>query len=115
MDERLKELSERLVGERGGRSGRGMRYSADLKHDVLNTASQCREAGRPVSAVARSLGVRSETLRRWLLAAEDPKGFRMVKIRRPAAADRIAIVSPLGFRVEGLDLTGAATLLRLLG
>jgi hypothetical protein len=29
--------------------------------------------------------------------------------------ERVVVVSPTGFRVEGLDLSGAATLLRLLG
>jgi len=115
MEERLQELSERLTAERGGRSGRGMRYSAELKRDVVISATEGREAKRSVSAMARSLGVRAETLRRWLEAGDDPRGFRVVQVRRYGATERVVVVSPTGFRVEGLDLSGAATLLRLLG
>lgn len=115
MEDRLRELNERLASERGGRTGRGLRYSAALRHEVVGAAGEAKAGGLAVGTIARQLGVRPRTLHRWLGAGEGEGRFRLVRLRRVKDADGVAIVSPAGFRVEGLDLGAAATLLRLLG
>jgi transposase-like protein len=92
-----------------------MRYSAGLKQEVVAAASDARSAGRAVRAIASRRGVRVTTLRRWLGTPEAGGGFRVVRVQRGRTRAGVSLVSPAGFRIEGLDLGAAATLLRLLG
>jgi hypothetical protein len=77
-------------------------------------------AGEGVRAVATALGVAPWSLSRWLRAAPANAAFRPVAV---AATDAVApppVVAPVvvvgahEVRVQGLDLTATAQLLRLL-
>jgi hypothetical protein len=65
--------------------------------------------------VAGQLGISVETLTRWAAFEHKPTGFRSVRLRADSDTATVTVVSPGGFRAEGLDVATAASLLRLLG
>jgi hypothetical protein len=70
----------------------------------------------PLAQVAADLGVSAVSLQRWLEAGE-PSGFRPVEIESgPAAApvSGLALITPRGYRVEGLEPGILVSLLRVL-
>jgi hypothetical protein len=71
-----------------------------------------RASGRPVSELARELGICDGTALRWSSGARAIVPVRVVPDELPAT---IAVVSPSGFRVEGLSLADAVRVLRELG
>ncbi len=114
MDERLRGLGERLAAERGA-SGRRLRYSAAVKRDVIAAVVLARESGLVTSRAAAALGLSIDTLRRWFAGGTEQGGLRPVHVRGGGEPAAVTVTSPAGFRVEGLDLATAASLLRLLG
>ena len=81
--------------------------------------------GRSVTAASQELGLARDTLGRWLRGAEPTETiFRPVIVAdASAAADGqganpsaagLVLVSPRGYRVEGLGVATAAELLRAL-
>jgi hypothetical protein len=78
------------------------------------------EEGSVVSRLAAELGVAAGTLERWLdgesgeSGAERVRGFRRVDV---VEAPRLGLilVTPSGYRVEGLELDQLQTLLPSLG
>ena len=114
MDERLKEVARRLVEQREEQGSR-LRYSAEVKRDAIAVLALARQRGRTTSSVAQALGVSVESLRRWVTGEAEPAGFRPVRVQPHGGAATVSVVSPGGFRIEGLDLAAAASVLRLLG
>ena len=73
----------------------------------------------PFSEIAEALGISTVTLGRWLEKerAEAPGRFREVVVEPPvpkAAEAQLAVVTPAGLRVEGLDLSQVIELSRAL-
>lgn len=113
MEERLRELGSGLAIERAG-SGRRLRYSAETKREVIAAATLARAGGLATKSIAHLLGMDAETLRRWLATGSEPARLRPVRVRPEVGAGALSVISPGGFRVEGLDVASAASLLRLL-
>jgi len=127
MDEQhLEESREELAFEvaeqlRSGRSKK-WRCPADLRSRIVTYANACREQGRPVGDIAAGLGLVESTVGRWLRreAQEVRAGFRPVAIvaseDRPAPhpVGSLRLVTPHGYRVEGLDPETLAYLLQVL-
>jgi hypothetical protein len=105
--------------EGGGR----LRFSAQQQRIGREYAKRRIERGATKASIARELGVSEATIWRWthsgFLTSDDLKvqgGFKTVRIAdepglRPTA-QALRLVTPEGYRIEGLDLAGAATLLR---
>jgi len=98
-------------------SGRGRRYPAKLKQRILRAVTKAREEGVTWSAIVDDVEVPIETLRRWL----SDEGDEVAELRPVVLADPIqvetrdvVVMTPAGYRVEDLDVDGAATLLRKL-
>ncbi len=101
-------------------------YPLDVRTQVTELAAAEVAAGRSVTATARALGIAGPTLSRWLEASGEPTrrpGFVPVVLRSSTAvatpaseavSGRLAVVTPSGFRVEGLDLDGVVTVLQRL-
>jgi hypothetical protein len=100
---------------RGGRS-RATRYPASVRRRAVVVARAESARGVAVAETARALGLRSRTLELWL------RGTR-ARLRRVEVAEvspgapaerevRATLVTPQGYRVEGLDLGSLARLLR---
>jgi transposase-like protein len=98
--------------------GRGKRVPEELKKRVVAYVRERRAEGAGYRDVAQELGLSSETARRWCATAAGgrPKRSRrsMVPVEVAAEQPRGVLVSPSGYRVEGLDLGELAALLRAL-
>ena len=86
-------------------------YPDEVRDQIANLASAQREGGNSRSQIARGLGISRTTLTRWL-GEESPRspGFVPVEASVPAvpsSSPTLSLVSPTGFRIEGLDLEGA--------
>jgi predicted NBD/HSP70 family sugar kinase len=102
-----------------GERGRGKRYPAELRGRVAAWAQGRKQAGASWVDMAQELGVGLDTVRRWcvpkkaVVTSRSLLPVRVVETRAEPA--RLVVVSPNGFRVEGLTLTEAAALLKALG
>lgn len=111
-------VDERVKRFRGAR--RAGRCPGDLRKLAVDYACDRAAEGAGIAEVARDLGTTSASLRIWMEHAEPE--FRPVQVVGPLppwAGDRsrpvLSVVTPRGFRLEGLDVLAAARLLQLLG
>lgn len=112
MDARVKRFRDAVA--RSGVGGVGRRYPAELRALAVAVAQERRE--EPLARVAADLGVSAVSLQRWLEQGE-PAGFRPVEIEpSPVAtlARGLALITPRGYRVEGLEAGVLVSLLRVL-
>jgi len=127
-DEDLQTWSEQLRDElaEGRTSGRSKKWRcpAELRSRVVTYAKACRERGEPYLDIAVRLGLVESTLTRWLRTEriKEQPGFRSVSIV-PASGDEsltqpappsLRLLTPHGYRVEGLDPESLAYLLQVL-
>jgi hypothetical protein len=95
-----------------------------MQSRVVSYAKVCRERGEPFFDIAVRLGLVESTLSRWFRTekAKGQPGFRSVSIVRtdgeepPAQplGSQLSLLTPQGYRVEGLDAQTLAYLLRVL-
>lgn len=119
MEERVRRFRERVRRHLGGREGRGVRYPPELRAEAVACARAAVSAGQGVGAVAAALGVSSMSLSRWL---EGSPSVRRVEVMAESAgagaaapaASSLVLVTPQGYRVEGLDLGSVMALLESL-
>jgi hypothetical protein len=104
-----------------GRTRRNQPIPPALRAELMASARAARARGVGWGEIARGLGVSMTGLKRWF--AEPPAAksaalvLRRVRVATPPAAERraaLCVVSPQGYRVEGLDVAAAAALLRAL-
>lgn len=102
-----------------GERGRGKRFPSDIRGRTVEWAREQRQLGRSWVQIARELGVGLDTVRRWCTEKKAaPTGRSLLPVRvvqQPAESKHLVVVSPAGFRVEGVTLAEVATLLRALG
>ena len=96
-------------------------YPDHVRQAVVRYASPLVAAGRSVASLAAEVGLAPPTLGRWLAAdrPDEPSGFVPVLVDdRPPAwptgfpTATLTLVTPGGFRVEGLQLDALLVLLR---
>jgi hypothetical protein len=76
---------------------------------VVAYARRERAAGRSWRSIAHTVGVSAGSLKNW-------SRMRASSVATPpTAAASLVVVSPRGYRLEGLDLATATALLRSLG
>jgi len=115
MDARVKRFREGVA--RCGLGGVGQRYPADLRAVAVAVAEDRRE--EPLARVAAELGISTVSLQRWLEQGE-PVRFRPVQVEPGIAqvlgtpARGLALITPRGYRVEGLEAAQLVSLLRVL-
>src|SRR5207247_1064784 len=116
MDDRVAKLQLRVRALHRGHAGSQIRYPEDLRAEIIAVARAGRTAGRSVYRLAREIGVSAPTLIEWLrrptrghlrqVAVVPATVTTMTSTRNPV------VVTPHGFRIEGLDLAGLVTVLR---
>lgn len=116
MDSRVSRFRSEV--RRLGGPGRGRRYPQGLRDLAVSYCSEMRVVGESLPAVAAELAVSQGTLQRWIDAADcaavSSGQLREVVLTGGDSAC-LAVVTPGGYRVEGLSLADATTLLRSLG
>lgn len=105
------------MGERPGE--RGSPYTEEIKRDAVALLAARKAQGIGIVAVARELGLKPDSLRRWSRAAEDgARGkptFREVAVvasRGERAGTAVVVVGDL--RIEGLSVGEIVELVRAL-
>jgi predicted transcriptional regulator len=83
----------------------------------LQSASRARwSEGYSAGEIARALGISTETVRRWCKGAARSAALVPVQIREETrTSGSVCLVSPRGWRLEGLDLARALAVLEQLG
>ena|SRR5258706_11507669 len=96
--------------------GRGKRYAIEVKRRAIEYAKRRRAQGRSLAEIGVELGLSVETVRRWCLASSaKPRGKALVAVElMEPPRSLLSVVSPSGYRVEGLTLEEAVTVLRAL-
>lgn len=116
MDARVERFREAMAQH--GAGGVGRRYPVELRALAVAVAADRKE--EPLARVAADLGVTPLSLRRWLEPGEAVR-FRPVEIEPGSAeapgeapASGVALITPRGYRVEGLAAWDLVSLLRAL-
>ena len=100
--------------------GRGKRYPEDLRQLAVGFAAEAEACGWSGSRIARRLGIAWGTLERWCAkqpAAEFGGGMREVVVRDDATSSpelRPVLMTPEGYRIEGLGQEELVEILRAL-
>ena len=117
MKSEAREFRQAAAHHLGNRTGTAIRYSPALRGQAVAFAQRRRPFGISVAAMARELGLRPRVLRLWLQEPRTKPRLRRVAVEAAAAVSAPSsgppvLVTPQGFRVEGLDVTSLVTLLR---
>lgn len=107
------ELRDKLAAAVVDQVGGERRYPEELRRQAGAYVRARLASGAKRAAVSAELGVPAITLARWAAAS----GFRTVAVEaeeaKPTGRRDLVLVSPGGFRVEGLELSEVAALLRV--
>lgn len=114
--ERFKQSTKRM---RGGK-GRAARYPDEARAWAVKYAEGQMAKGEKVSALAGRLGISDMTLRSWLYSASRKGAGALCEVVVAEAvpvppARGITVTTAAGHVVGGLDLEGAAALLKAIG
>lgn len=118
MDRRSAHVRSQIqkLARRRGRTG--IRYPAALHAEAVRLARERLAQGVALARIARDLGLRPPTLSLWLRKTPKPSLRRVALAPDPqptpatGPATVPVLVTPRGFRVEGLDVDTLALLLR---
>lgn len=114
MDGRAMEYRARL--ERARREG-GEQWQApgDLREEITCWARGLRLEGHLIREIAESVGLSKTTIGRWLSASDGSGDLKRVRVsceRDGMGVEKLALVTPSGYRLEGLSLEEAVDVLR---
>ena len=115
MMEREAEALRREFSRMG--RGRGQRYPSSLKERAIVLARKQRVAGATWMEIGVAIGLHQETMRCWCNETGETKTkpMRRVEIVADESEKTVSVVAPSGFRIDGLTLADALTLLEKLG
>jgi len=118
MDAAIRQLRSEAQQLTRGKAPAGIRYPAAFRTTAVTLARRRLATGVPFVRVARELGLPTKSLARWLRFRPTP-GLRPVAVRPDPAppspfAAGVVLVTPHGFRIEGLDRDGLVALLHAL-
>lgn len=116
----MEELAREFVRRRGSlrHAGRGIRVPEELRRVAVRFGRWALDEGESLGEAAAQLGVSRATLERWL--DEEPAGdsslVREVVVREEeaGAGAGLTLVTPEGFRIEGLAVADLTALVRSL-
>ena len=89
-----------------------------MRARVVAYARRARAAGQSWHGIGGAVGVSAGSVQNWVGTPAPVRTLVAVAVAAPAPtapAPPLVVVSPGGYRVEGLDLPTATTLLRALG
>lgn len=113
MTTTFSELRETIIRSRAGH--KNWRCPAPLRQQIVEFANAQRQEGMGVLPIAKQLGLSQSGLNRWLEGAGQSK-LRPVRIAEtPTSQTKMVLITPGGYRLEGLDVASATDLLRRLG
>lgn len=128
QDHEAQRIREAIAGFRLKRGRRNEPYPEEIRAMVVSYVRRRRQDGHAPARIGEQVGVHPVTLRTWLARATQEEegalpGFASIRVRTeetktqstavPAAVSSCALVlvTPGGFRLEGLSVDQAARLL----
>ena len=120
MHEEARAFRKAVESHQRRRAGKAIRYGDELRRGAVDFARSARAEGVSLLQCSRLLGVGYKSLHRWVRAELGVTGtsLRPVEIAVGTEGtgddDRLVLVTPGGFRIEGLARPDLASLLRLL-
>jgi hypothetical protein len=119
MEQKARRFREEAARYNRGRKGVCRRYPEGLRDLAVSYCSARRQRGASLSQVAQELGINVWSLNRWIRKTKKRAEFVKVEVEAPIASksslgDRCVLVTPGGYRVEGLTVEGVGHLLRVL-
>lgn len=129
MNAEVQAFQAEVRGRRGTRRKGAAPYEAEMIARGRALATRLQKAGEPAVSVCRQLGIARKTLVKWLGETAKPRsrsrgassGFVRVGVKAPGRGDAVAgaagvrLVSPRGYRIEGVDVVTAVAILREVG
>ena len=115
MDASLRSFRKRAREENRGRAGRSLRYSRELRLDAVRYLKRRKRAGGTLQGVASELGVSWWSLSRWHQESERGGALVRVEVTESQESSELSLVTPRGYRVEGLSEEKLIRLLDRLG
>jgi hypothetical protein len=114
MSDRAAEYRARLDElKRGG--GKRWRAPTGLRDEIVVWARKRRAEGLVVGSIASAIGLSETTLSKWLSPGGGPGELRPVRVTADVAiGGRLVVVTPEGYRLEGLSVDEAVDVLRRL-
>ncbi|MDJ0765544.1 MAG: hypothetical protein QNJ97_21360 [Myxococcota bacterium] len=112
----LEEFQKAALMRKKSNEHRPRRYSLEERAFAIEYAEQEFESGATKPRVLESLGVTDKTLSTWMGKGKPKtKRFRRVSVKSEIAPGAgLQITTPSGYRIEGLCVESAVSLLRLL-
>jgi transposase-like protein len=119
MNDGIREIRNQVRAHCRSRASTTVRYPASVREAAVAVAREGRRAGRSIGRTARQLGLSPGTLLLWMRRGGAGRLRRVEVLASPRAvrdggATRPVLVTPQGFRVEGLDTAELTALLRAL-
>lgn len=118
MEEKIDTFRAEVLRWRGTRRKGARPYTAEMKTKALQLAKDLQVQGLAMDVVAKRIGICAATLYLWRSSS---KGRRMVPVKVVLAEPPVtaspcfALVSPRGYRLEGLPVKLAMAMLQELG
>ena len=118
MDGSIRQLRSTVRRFARGKHPNAVRYPASVRAAVVALVRARLGQGQSLARVARGVGISFPTLANWLAAPGAPalRPVTVAPTAEPAAPPRstLVLVTPQGFRVEGLDGDTLVAVLRAL-
>jgi hypothetical protein len=117
MNQAIRTIRQQIRFHSRTRTARTVPYPVAVREAAVSLARDRVRAGIPVWRTAHELGLRAPTLYLWL-SDKATKRLRPVTVTESAGpiaelvSTRPVVVTPCGYRIEGLDAAGLITLLR---
>lgn len=115
MDAELRSFRKQAREENRGRGGTKRRYSRELRLGAVAYLKRRKRAGATLKEAASELGVSGWSLWRWVRDSETRPGLVRVEVELPEEAMTLTLVTPRGYRVEGLSEESLVRLVKSLG
>lgn len=115
MDKKLRAFRKQAREENRGRTGLARRYSRQLRMDAVVYLKRKKRDGVSVERVASELGVSNWSLSRWSQESERRGQVVPVEVTPSEESKELSLVTPQGYRVEGLSEERLLRLVERLG
>jgi transposase len=115
MEAEVREFRKRARLENGGRGGRSLRYSRELRMEAVSYLARKKREGVGQDRIASELGVSSWSLSRWVQESERRVALVPVEVTEAEESRGLFLVTPRGYRVEGLSEESLLRLVERLG
>ena len=111
MDDRSMALREAI--DRARQKGPRWRCPGQVRAEAVAYTLEQRSAGETMAEVSRRLGIAESSLTRWVRQEADRSApaFRKVSVSRRQTGAGLVLVTPRGYRVEGLSVAATVELL----